>query len=84
MNITLPAHLTWVANFSDEIATLGFFLMTGFKFRPGCNNPYFKVEDEMSEVVTKSGLTENITRRDKGEKQVRIVEKNSLAKTKEI
>ena len=44
-------------------------------FRPGCNNPYFEVEDEMSEVVTKSGLTENITRRDKGEKQVRIVEK---------
>lgn len=74
MKITLPPNETWVANFCDETATLGFFILTGYKFRPGCNNPYFKVEEEMSEVLTKSNLTENVKKRDRGEKQKLLAE----------
>lgn len=77
MKITLPPNETWVANFCDETATLGFFILTGYKFRPGCNNPYFKVEEEMSEVLTKSNLTENVKKRDRGEKQVFICQSPS-------
>lgn len=51
-----------------------FFILTGYKFRPGCNNPYFKVEEEdLAEVVTKTAITEKVQKRkDKsGEKKVK-------------
>jgi hypothetical protein len=72
MKITLLPSYTWVAELCGEIATLIFFYVTGYKFRPGCDNPYFKVEDEeMSEVLTKTNLTKNVTKRGaSGEKKV--------------
>ena len=51
-----------------------FFILTGYKFRPGCNNPYFKVEEEdLAEVVSKTAITEKVQKRkDKsGEKKVK-------------
>ena len=60
---------------SEELATLVFFILTGYKFRPGCNNPYFKVEEEdLAEVVTKTAITEKVQKRkDKsGEKKVKM------------
>ena len=59
-----------------------FFILTGYKFRPGCNNPYFKVEEEdLAEVVTKTAITEKVQKRkDKsGEKKVKI--ENSPSKS---
>ena len=53
-----------------------FFILTGYKFRPGCNNPYFKVEEEdLAEVVTKTAITEKVQKRkDKsGEKKVKSI-----------
>jgi len=37
-----------------EMATFVFFVMTGYKFRPASNNPYFAVstDDDMDEVKT--------------------------------
>ena len=29
-----------------QVATLVFFVMTGYKFRPASNNPYFAVSDD--------------------------------------
>ena len=61
---------------SEELATLVFFILTGYKFRPGCNNPYFKVEEEdLAEVVTKTAITEKVQKRkDKsGEKKVKTI-----------
>jgi len=39
-----------------ELSTLVFFVMTGYKFRPASNNPYFAVasEDDMEEVLVGS------------------------------
>ena len=39
-----------------EMSTLVFFVMTGYKFRPASNNPYFAVasEDDMEEVLVGS------------------------------
>jgi hypothetical protein len=43
-----------------EMATFVFFVMTGYKFRPASNNPYFAVstDDDMDEVrqLTVCGL----------------------------
>ena len=36
---------------------------TGYKFRPGCNNPYFKMDDIEAEVLTETALTEKVQKR---------------------
>lgn len=77
LRITLPPHLTWVDKLCEEMATLVFFILTGYKFRPGCNNPYFKVEEEdLAEVITKTAITEKVQKRkDKSaEKQALLAE----------
>ena len=56
--MTVPFQYTWLDNFFHESANLIFFVVTGYKFRPGCNNPYLRLpasdeeEDlEMDQVV---------------------------------
>ena len=56
--VTVPFQYTWLDNFFHESANLVFFVVTGYKFRPGCNNPYLRLpasdeEDdlEMDQVV---------------------------------
>ena len=57
--MTVPFEYTWLDNFFHESANLVFFVVTGYKFRPGCNNPYLRLpasdeeeEDlEMDQVV---------------------------------
>ena len=48
-----------------ELSTLVFFVMTGYKFRPASNNPYFAVaDDDMEEVLVGSNqLLEQATNR---------------------
>jgi hypothetical protein len=40
---TLPFYLLWLGNMFTELATLIFFVTTGFKFRPALDNPYLLV-----------------------------------------
>ena len=46
----------WLDPMCKELSTLVFFVMTGYKFRPASNNPYFAVasEDDMEEVLVGS------------------------------
>ena len=46
----------WLDPMCKELSTLVFFVMTGDKFRPASNNPYFAVasEDDMEEVLVGS------------------------------
>ena len=49
-----------------EVATLVFFVMTGYKFRPASNNPYFAVatQEDMEEVlIGSSSIREQVTSR---------------------
>jgi len=67
VGITVPFRWMWLAYFFVEVATFGFFAMTGYKFRPASNNPYLQVstsddEEEDPESLTKPGVLENITR----------------------
>ena len=53
---TLSLQYEWLDPMFKEMSTLVFFVMTGYKFRPASNNPYFAVasEDDMEEVLVGS------------------------------
>lgn len=46
---TVPFYMLWLGPLSTEIATLLFFTVTGYKFRPAVDNPYLPVRSEDSE-----------------------------------
>ena len=46
LDATLPFRLVWLGALFTEIATLLFFGVTGFKFRPAADNPYFELADD--------------------------------------
>nr|XP_002126310.1 protein GPR107-like [Ciona intestinalis] len=73
MNGTLPFHYQWLFNLFQELGAFLFFVITGYKFRPGCNNPYLQVpqeDDEESHAITKSGMMENVNKVNQREKDV--------------
>lgn len=43
---TIPFYLLWLGPFSTEFATIIFYVVTGFKFRPAPDNPYLAVRTE--------------------------------------
>ncbi|XP_045605389.2 protein GPR107 [Procambarus clarkii] len=64
LKISVPFQYEWLDDMFREMATYVFFVMTGYKFRPTNNNPYFRVYDkdeEVEEVLTTTGLTEGIS-----------------------
>ncbi|XP_042891846.1 protein GPR107-like isoform X2 [Penaeus japonicus] len=65
LKLTVPFQYEWLDDMFREMATYVFFVMTGYKFRPANNNPYFRVtsdDEDMDEVLTTTGLTEGVTR----------------------
>lgn len=46
LKITVPFQYEWLDELFKEIATFIFFAMTGYKFRPASNNPYFSVPSD--------------------------------------
>ncbi|CAN7989836.1 unnamed protein product, partial [Ixodes pacificus] len=53
LKITVPFRYEWLDELFREGATLVFFVLTGYKFRPTQSNPYFRLsqeEEEMEEV----------------------------------
>lgn len=43
LSATIPFYLLWLSNMFTELATLLFFVVTGFNFRPAVDNPYLAV-----------------------------------------
>ena len=41
LKITAPYKYEWLDDVFKEAGTFIFFFMTGYKFRPASNNPYF-------------------------------------------
>jgi len=46
LDATLQYYLIWLGQVFTELATLGFFVVIGYKFRPVPGNPYFSIEEE--------------------------------------
>ncbi|CAN8233334.1 unnamed protein product [Cochlearia groenlandica] len=44
----------WTSVVASELATLAFYLFTGFKFRPEVHNPYFVVDDDEEEAAAEA------------------------------
>jgi len=67
LKITVPFKYEWLDETFRGVATLIFFVMTGYKFRPASNNPYLQLpqdegEYEMEEVLTQGGVMEGLTK----------------------
>eukprot|EP00617_Octactis_speculum_P011697 CAMPEP_0185781226 /NCGR_PEP_ID=MMETSP1174-20130828/101613_1 /TAXON_ID=35687 /ORGANISM="Dictyocha speculum, Strain CCMP1381" /LENGTH=463 /DNA_ID=CAMNT_0028471113 /DNA_START=78 /DNA_END=1469 /DNA_ORIENTATION=+ len=46
---TMPYNLMWMRYLFTELATLSFYVITGYKFRPAEDNPYLPLSKEDSE-----------------------------------
>lgn len=44
--MALPFQYDWLHELSLQVATFIFFILTGYKFRPASENPYFHVPEE--------------------------------------
>ncbi|KAM5259312.1 protein GPR107 isoform 2-T2 [Hipposideros larvatus] len=65
LKFAVPFQWKWLYQLLDEMATLVFFVLTGYKFRPASDNPYLQLSQEeddleMESVVTTLGVTENM------------------------
>uniref|UniRef100_A0AC34QXP6 Protein GPR107 n=1 Tax=Panagrolaimus sp. JU765 TaxID=591449 RepID=A0AC34QXP6_9BILA len=67
---TLPFNLEWLSVAITETATLFFFCLVGYKFRPVRTNPYLKLsqdgrndeDDDEAFALTPNGLYENVSK----------------------
>jgi hypothetical protein len=70
MAATIPYYLLWLSPLFTELATLVFFVITGYKFRPAADNPYLQVSaDDDDEEGEDNSLSDgsSTTRRSTGE-----------------
>lgn len=60
LDATLPFRFVWIGELCTELATLVFFGVTGYKFRPAADNPYFELShdevDSGDESTTSKGV----------------------------
>ncbi|KAL3687889.1 hypothetical protein R1sor_014198 [Riccia sorocarpa] len=53
-------HYRWTSDLAEELASLAFYLFTGYKFRPVVHNPYFVLDDEEEqEILTQDQLKDD-------------------------
>ncbi|GBG65182.1 hypothetical protein CBR_g49976 [Chara braunii] len=56
---TVSYHYTWVSDLADNAATLIFYILTGYIFRPVERNPYFVLDDEEEEAAVQMALKDD-------------------------
>lgn len=47
----MPFQYEWLDDVFKEAATLAFYIITGYKFRPASNNPYLQVPQDSDDEV---------------------------------
>eukprot|EP01018_Ginkgo_biloba_P040451 Gb_04467 [translate_table: standard] len=53
--VTITAYqYAWTSVLAGELATLAFYVFTGYKFRPIGHNPYFVIDDEEEEAAAQA------------------------------
>lgn len=68
LKITVAFQYAWLDEMFKEMATYVFFVLTGYKFRPVSQHPYFSMhdddddDDDEVEILTQNGLTESISK----------------------
>lgn len=56
---TLPFHVLWMRYFFSEAATIAFYFITGWKFRPQEQNPYISVPHDDDDALEEFGLDDD-------------------------
>lgn len=51
LSAIMPFYMLWLGEAITELATLAFYIVTGYKFRPAINNPYLPVNTEENEQL---------------------------------
>eukprot|EP00938_MAST-03A_sp_MAST-3A-sp1_P003236 g3236.t1 len=69
---SLPFKFEWLSVASSEMATLAFYLLTGYYFRPVTNNPYLRVRTSDYDDEEENGIemAEEFGLGDKGPKKI--------------
>ncbi|KAL4218634.1 hypothetical protein ACF0H5_021223 [Mactra antiquata] len=75
LKMTVPFKYEWLNELFRELATILFFIITGYKFKPAADNPYLQVpteddeEMEMDEVIVgKSSTLDTVHKVNQGNK----------------
>jgi len=76
LKLTVPFKYEWLDELFKELATMLFFVITGYKFRPATDNPYLQVpsDDEEEEmemdtvIVGESASLKTVKKVNQGEK----------------
>ncbi|XP_010625657.1 protein GPR107 isoform X1 [Fukomys damarensis] len=55
LKLAVPFQWKWLYQLLDEMATLVFFVLTGYKFRPASDNPYLQLSQEDEDLEMESG-----------------------------
>ncbi|GLJ47639.1 hypothetical protein SUGI_1006410 [Cryptomeria japonica] len=50
---------SWTCDLTSELATLAFYIFTGYKFRPESHNPYFRLDDEEEEAAAEEAIADD-------------------------
>ncbi|XP_052789550.1 protein GPR107-like [Mya arenaria] len=51
LKMTVPFKYEWLDEFFKELATITFFMVTGYKFKPATDNPYLQVPSDDEEDI---------------------------------
>ncbi|XP_057951319.1 protein CANDIDATE G-PROTEIN COUPLED RECEPTOR 7-like [Malania oleifera] len=54
LEIITSYRYQWVSVVAAELATLAFYVFTGYNFRPKVHNPYFAIDDEEEEAAAET------------------------------
>lgn len=50
---------SWTCDLTTELATLAFYIFTGYRFRPETHNPYFRLDDDEEEAAAEEALADD-------------------------
>lgn len=50
---------SWTCDLTTELATLAFYIFTGYRFKPETHNPYFRLDDDEEEAAAEEVLADD-------------------------
>lgn len=59
LKIIISYQFSWTCDLMTELATLAFYIFTGYRFKPESHNPYFRLDDEEEEAAVEEALADD-------------------------
>ena len=61
LEATIPFYMLWIGPVFTELATLTFYIFTGYKFRPALDNPYMPLNSDDRNLLADQVEVEYVT-----------------------